>query len=116
MKELIRKILREGKDIERIMRNEKEIPKRVPAILEFINEKYGGGVRAESDTKSVYFGSDSYRGLCKEIKVYVEDEDLNPSEVKHELWDDIKNFFGIDMSLYGSCLDLTVFKKQWTKV
>lgn len=116
MRELIRKILREGEDLEKIKRNEASVPKIVPKIVAFIKEKYGRKVRVESHNKGVFFGSDDYRGLCKEIKIYVEDERLLPAEVKIELWNDIKNFFGINMSEYGSCLDLTVYKKIWSKV
>jgi hypothetical protein len=39
MRELIRKILREESNIERIKKNEKEIPSRVPTIVRFIKSK-----------------------------------------------------------------------------
>ena len=116
MREQIRKILKEETDLERIQKNEISVPRMVPRIVSFIKEKYGKKVRVESHNKGVYFGSDDYRGLCKEIKIFVEDERLLPAEVKIELWRDIKNFFGINMSEYGSCLDLTVYKKIWSKV
>lgn len=116
MRESIRKILREETDLERIKKNEISIPKMVPHIVKFIKEKYGKGVSVESHNKGVYFGSDDYRGLCKEIKVYVEDERLLAAEVKIQLWKDIDNFFGVNMSRYGSCLDLTVYKKSWEKI
>lgn len=116
MRNLIIKILRESEDLEKIQRNEIMIPKIVPKIVSFIKEKYGRRVRVESHNKGVYFGSDDYRGLCKEIRIFVEDESLLPAEVKIQLWGDIKNFFNIDMREYGSCLDLTVYKKIWSKI
>jgi hypothetical protein len=116
MKDLIRKILREGRDSERIQKNEVLVKRITPRIVRFIEEKFGNDVTVESHDKSVFFGSDDYRGLCKEIKVFVENEDLNATELKVQLWGDIKNFFGIDMTRYGSCLNLEVFKKKWEKV
>jgi hypothetical protein len=116
MKELIRKILREGEDLERIQKNEKETPKIVPRIVSYIKEKYGRGVKVKVGNKKIYFGSDAYQGSCKEINVYVEDESLNASEIKFQLWNDFKNFFGVDMREYGTCLFLTVYKKNWERI
>lgn len=116
MKDLIRKILKESKDLDRIKENEILVPKIVPFIIEFIKQKYGDSVRVQSYNKGTFFGSDNYRGLCKEIKIYVEDENLVPLEVKTQVWNDIKSFFNIDMSRYGACLDLTVYRKSWEKV
>lgn len=109
-------MLREGEDLERIKKNEVLIPKVVPHIIKFIKEKYGNRVTLKSHNKGVYFGSDDYRGFCKEIRVHVEDERLVAAEVKVQLWKDIKNFFNIDMSLYGSCLSLEVYRKSWEKI
>lgn len=116
MRELIRKILREESNIERIKKNEKEIPSRVPSIVRFIKTKYGKAVTVETHNKGVFFGSDYYKGLCKEIRVYVQDERLVAAEVKVDLWRDIKNFFDIDMTTYGSCLYLEVYRKKWEKI
>lgn len=116
MKELIKKILREGQDKERIMKNEKEVPIILPHIVAFIKEKYGKSVRVRTQTKKVFFGGDMYQGTCKEIEVYVENESLLAADVKYQLRKDIKNFFGIDLSNYGVCLDLSVYRKIWDKV
>ena len=116
MRDLIKKILREGSDLERIQRNEVSVPKILPRIVRFIKEKYGNRVRVETHNKGVFFGSDDYRGLCKEIKVYVEDERLVAADVKVQIWNDINSFFGIDMSRYGVCLYLEVFRKKWEKI
>lgn len=116
MKELIKKILREGQDKERIIKNEKEVPIILPHIVTFIKEKYGNSVKVKTKSKKVLFGSDMYRGTCKEIEVYVENESLLAADVKYQLRKDIKNFFGIDLSNYGVCLDLSVYKKIWEKV
>ena len=116
MKELIKKILREGQDKERIKKNEKEVPKILPHIVAFIKEKYGKSVRVKTQSNRVFFGSDMYQGNCSEIKVYIENESLVVGEVKYQLRNDIKNFFGIDLSKYGVCLDLSVYKKIWEKI
>ena len=116
MRELIKTILRENNNVEKIKRNEIEIPKKLPSIVKFIKSKYGNSVRVKTDSKSVYFGSDNYRGTCKEIKIFVEDERLVAAEVKVDLWRDINNFFDIDMTRYGSCLYLEVYRKKWEKI
>jgi len=48
--------------------------------------------------------------------LYLEDESLDPREVKSEVWDGLKNFFNIEMERYGSGMDLRVFKKKWEQV
>ena len=116
MRELIRKILQEGEDLDRIKRNEIEVPKTVPMIVKFIKEKYGKAVRVKVRDKGIHFGSDNYSATCKEINVYVEDETLTAAEVKVSIWNDIKNFFEIDLSSYGNCLGLQVYRKKWDKV
>ncbi len=116
MKELIRKILIEEKNLERIKKNEVDVPKMVPHIVKYIKGEYGKKLKVKSIKRGVFFGSDSYRGLCTEIVVFVEDESINAAELKYQLREIIKNYFGIDMSLYGSCLDITVFEKTWKKV
>jgi hypothetical protein len=116
MRELIKNILREGNNVDKIKTNEIEVPKKLPSIVRFIKSKYGNRVKVKTENKGVYFGSDDYQGICKEIKIYVEDENLLAAEVKSDLWKDIRNFFDINMSEYGSCLDLIVYKKTWNRV
>lgn len=116
MRELIKTILRENKNVEKIKRNEIEVPKKLPSIVKFIKSKYGNSVRVKTDSKGVYFGSDNYRGNCREIKIFVEDERLLPVEVKLDLLRDMKNFFDIETLEYGSCLEISVYKKIWSKV
>ena len=116
MKELIRKILREGKDLDRIKKNEIEVPKMVPLVVKYIKEEFGKRLRVRIEKKGVFFGSDLYKGNCTEIKVFVEDTSINAAELKYQLKNTIKNFFGMDMSLYGSCLDLKVYKKNWEEI
>lgn len=116
MREVIRKILKENQDLELIKSNEIKIPKLLPHIVDFIKEKYGKSVRVKTSNEKIFFGSDNYSGVGKVINVFVENEKLLPAEVKIRLWNDIRNFFGVDMSMYGSCLNLNVYKKIWSKV
>lgn len=112
----MRKILREGKDLERIKKNEIEVPRMIPSIVKFIKEKYGNGVKVKTENKGVHFGNDDYSASCKVIKIYVEDMSLTAAEVKHQIWNDINNFFGIDLARYGSCLSLVVYRKMWIEI
>lgn len=116
MRDLIKNILREQEDIERIKKNQVLISKLTPKIVEYIKGKYGKGVRVRVTNKDVFFASDNYSATCKEFKVYVEDESLVPAEVKYQLWKGINSNFGLNMSEYGSCIYFTVYKKMWYTV
>jgi hypothetical protein len=116
MRELIRKILKEGSDLEKIKKNFRYNSEVLPGILEWIKEGFKGGVKVEVKEKMTHFGSDSYTGPVIELNLYVENQNLNPRQVKNEVWDGLNNFFNIDCTRYGSCIDINVFEKMWTKV
>ena len=116
MRDLIKKILREGDDIEKIKSNQILISRLTPKIVEYIKGKYGKGVRVRVTEKEVFFASDDFSATCKEFKVYVEDERLVAADVKYQLWKGINANFGLNMSEYGSCIYFNVYKKKWESV
>jgi len=114
MRVLIRKILKE--QIELIRRNERYNSEVLPGIIEWINEKYGRRITVKTDTIGVRYANDDYSGKSVRLSLYLEDESLDPREVKSEIWNGLKNFFNIEMERYGSGMDLRVFKKKWEQV
>lgn len=115
MRDLIRKVIMESRK-EEWNQNEKNVSEIVPTIKKYIEKKYGGGVKVLSEDKLVYLGNDDYIAKCKVIKVYVYDTTLNASDVKLDIWNIIGDIFGIDMSRYGACLFLDVYKIKFEKV
>jgi len=114
MRVLIRKILKE--QIELIRRNERYNSEVLPGIIEWLNEKYGRRITVKTDTIGVRYANDDYSGKSVRLSLYLEDESLDPREVKSEIWNGLKNFFNIEMERYGSGMDLRVFKKKWEQV
>lgn len=114
MRVLIRKILKE--EIELIRRNERYNSEVLPGIIEWLKEKYGRRITVKTDTIGVRYANDDYSGKSVRLSLYLEDESLNPREVKSEVWDGLKTFFNIEMERYGSGIDLRVFMKKWEQV
>lgn len=105
-----------GTDIEKIQKNEKLVAKVVPMIVKYIKAKYGNDVRVKTTDIKTYHADDEYTAKCKLIEVFVLNEKLLAAEIKHKLYNEITSVFGIDMTKYGSCLDLKVYKVKWEKV
>jgi len=114
MRVLIRKISKE--QIELIRRNERYNSEVLPGIIEWLREKYGGRITVKPQIVGVHYGSDNYSGKSVRLSLFLEDESLNPREVKSEVWSGLKNFFNIEIERYGSGMDLRVFVKKWEQV
>lgn len=111
MRNIIRKILKE--ELENIKRNELYNREVLPAIFEFIKERYGNGITVKHRIAKTFYGNDDYSGDNIKLMLYVENESLDPKDVKSEVWDGLNNFFNIDVRKYGSGIDIEVFKKKW---
>ena len=141
MKELIRKILREGMQISDdapdwvkefhtlpregrialIKKNKKQIERLLPRIVEFFEQKFGDYIdRIEVGEKGVHYGSENYSTEKLLLKFYFNDVDDNIAETNHELMkkvrNDLKNFFNIDLEYYGVPLDLEFYIKTWERM
>lgn len=114
MRNIIRIILKE--ELENIQRNEQYNMEVLPAIVEFVKERYGNGVTLKHKIVKVFYGMDNYSGNSLRLMLYVEDESLNPREVKYGVWEGLNNFFNIDAAKYGSGIDIEVYKKKWERV
>jgi hypothetical protein len=137
MKELIRKILREGRQIpdwiqkfnalpkegriEFIENNKKRIEKLLPRIIEFFEEKFGNYIdRIEVEEKGVHYDSENYSTKNLLLKFYFNDVDDNVAETNYDLTkkvrNDLENFFNIDSEYYGVPLDLEFYIKTWKRM
>jgi len=141
MKELIRKILREGMQIsidapdwvekfhalptegriEFIENYKKRIEKLLPRIIEFFEEKFGGYIdRIEVEEKGAHYGSENHSTKKPVLKFYFNDVDDNVAETNYHLMkkvrNDLKNFFNIDLEYYGVPLELEFYIKTWERM
>ena len=141
MKELIRKILREGMQIsadapdwvekfhalptkgriEFIENYKIRIERILPIIIEFFERKFGDYLdKLEVGKKSTHYGSENYSTEKLLLKFYFNDVDDNVAETNYDLMikvrNDLKNFFNIDLEYYGVPLDLEFYIKTWQRM
>ena len=125
MRESIKKILREyesppeGTTEERIQEIEnrfEEIKKMMPTIIRLYKSKYRGDLeKIDVDIKNIHYGNENYTGKELVLKLYFSDN-LKKTTLRGEVWDYMKNFFGIDMTYYGVPIDVEVYVKNYIRV
>jgi len=140
MKELIRKILREGMQIsvdapdwvekfhalptegriEFIENYKKRIEKLLPRIVEFFEKKLGDNlvqlkVTNEEGTRGRYYGNESYSTNAILLQFFFHNRTPNVTTLKKEIINDLKSFFNIHWDYYGMPLDLDFYKAVYEK-
>ncbi len=140
MRELIRKILREGKHIsddapdwvkvfhtlsreERIAQietNRKHILRLLPKIVNFFESKLGDDLEKieiinDEEVRRRTYGNEMYSTNAVVIQFFFTHEAKTPARLKREIINDLKSYFNIDNSYYGTPLDLDFFKATWEK-
>lgn len=123
MRDSIRKILKEytgppkGNREERIaeiQRRFERINEMVPTFVTFFEKRYGDILdKLEVDSKKIHYGAEMFTGGEIVLKFYLNTEN---KKIRHEIWDDIKNYFGIDMTKYGVPLDIDVRIRKYERV
>jgi hypothetical protein len=142
MKELIRKILKEniivGPDtpdwvekfhnlpregrIEFIKQYKSHIESIIPRIVDYFESKFGDSlVKIEVKEKSSLYGNENFSIQRPNLKFYFDfndkENDRNWGAItKREIRKDLTSFFNIDISYYGTPLDIEVFQLNWTKI
>ncbi len=141
MRELIRKILREGKHIsddapdwvkvfhtlsreERIAQietNRKHILRLLPKIVNFFESKLGDDLEKieiinDEEVRRRTYGNEMYSTNAVLIQFFFNHETKTPARLKKEIINDLKSYFNIDNSYYGTPLDLDFFKASWEKI
>lgn len=107
---------REGR-IEQIEKNKIYIEKRLPKINEFFKIKFGDSLARIVVTQdhTRHYGNERHSTNGIVLKFYF---NLSTSEVgllKKQVYNDLRSFFDIDISYYGTPLDLEFYKKTWEK-
>jgi hypothetical protein len=140
MKELIRKILREGMQISDdapdwvkefhtlpregrialIKKNKKQIEKLLPRIVEFFEQKLGDDleqllVTNEEGIKKRYYGNENYSTNAIILQFFFHPRATNLTILKKEIINDLKSFFNIHIDYYGMPIDLDFYKAVYQK-
>jgi hypothetical protein len=140
VKEVIRKILRESMHIssdapdwvkefhtlpregriEMIEKNRKDILRLLPKIVIFFESKLGDNLEKiditnDEGVRRRTYGNENYSTNAVLIQFFFTHETKTPARLKKEIINDLKSFFNIDISYYGTPLDLDFFKSTWEK-
>jgi hypothetical protein len=140
MKDLIKKILRENMQISddapdwvkefhtlpregriaQIEKNKKHIVKLLPKIVNFFESKFGDNlvqlkVTNEEGVRGRHYGNENYSTNAIVLQFFFHNRTPNVTTLKKEILNDLRSFFNIDITYYGTPLDLDFFKATWEK-
>jgi uncharacterized damage-inducible protein DinB len=141
VKDVIRKILRENKHISddapdwvkvfhtlpregriaQIETNRKHILKSLPKIVNFFESKLGDDLEKieitnDEEVRRRTYGNEMYSTNAVLIQFFFNHETKTPARLKKEIINDLRSFFNIDNTYYGTPLDLDFFKATWEKL
>ena len=141
MKDLIKQILRENVHIsddapdwvekfhtlsreERIAQietNRKHILKLLPKIVNFFESKLGDNLEKieitnDEEVRRRHYGNENYSTNAILIEFFFSQKTKTPALLKREIIKDLRSFFNIDNSYYGTPLDLEFYKATWQKI
>ena len=110
---------REGR-IEMIEKNRKDILRLLPKIVIFFESKLGDNLEKieitnDEGVRRRTYGNENYSTNAVLIQFFFTHETKTPARLKKEIINDLKSFFNIDISYYGTPLDLDFFKATWEK-
>ena len=110
---------REGR-IEQIEKNKSNIEKLLPKINKFFKMKFGNNlvelkVTNEEDVKRRHYGNENYSTNAILLQFFFHNRTPNVTTLKKEIINDLRSFFNIDITYYGTPLDLDFFKSTWEK-
>jgi hypothetical protein len=140
MKDLIKKILRENMQISddapdwvkefhtlpregriaQIEKNKKHIVKLLPKIVNFFESKFGDNlvqlkITNEEGVRGRHYGNENYSTNAIVLQFFFHNRTPNVTTLKKEIINDLRSFFNIDITYYGTPLDLDFFKATWEK-
>jgi len=135
MRDLIKKVLRENKHISpdaphwvkdfhnqtkegriaQIEKNKKDAEKILPRIIEFFKDKFGDDLlKLKVGEQGAHYGNENYS--TKKIKLIFYFPESYSNLTKREIFNDLKSFFNIDISYYGTPLDIEVYRMKWEQL
>jgi hypothetical protein len=111
---------REGR-IAMIETNRKHILKSLPKIVNFFESKLGDDLEKieitnDEGVRRRTYGNEMYSTNAVVIQFFFTHETKTPARLKKEIINDLKSYFNIDNSYYGTPLDLDFFKASWEKI
>lgn len=137
MKDLIKKILKEDvsnispkaphwvhdfqkmskeERIAQIEKNKKDIEKIMPRIVSFFKDKFGDDLVELIKTKrKTYYGNESHSTDKIVLDFRFSDKTPNVNQLKREVYNNLNSFFNIDVTYYGTPLELDFHKATWQK-
>jgi hypothetical protein len=136
MKSLIRKILKESTNISpnaphwvsdfhkmsreekivQIEKNKKNIEKLLPTIKNLFVKKFGDDlVKLTVKEKNAHYGYEIYTTNKIVLSFYFSNEAPNVNSLRREVFNDLVSFFDIDVTYYGTPLDLEFYKAVWER-
>ena len=140
MKDLIKKILREGMQIsdnapdwvkefhtlpregriEIIKKNKRQIEKLLPKIVKFFESKLGDDlvelkISNEEGVRGRHYGHENYTTNSVLLQFFFHHKTQSVGTLKKEIISDLKSFFNLDHDYYGMPLDLEFFKATWER-
>jgi len=136
MKTLIRKVLRESIQIsddapdwvkefhtlskegriEMIEKNKKHVQKLLPRIVDFFEKKFGDDlVKLIVKERGAHYGNELYSTNKIVLQFRFSDKTPNVSQLKREVYNDLRSFFNIEVEYYGTPLDLEFLKAVWER-
>jgi hypothetical protein len=141
MKDLIKKILRENMHISddapdwvkefhtlpregriaQIETNRKNILRLLPKIVNFFESKLGDDLEKieitnDEEVRRRTYGNENYSTNAVLIEFFFSQKTKTPALLKREIIKDLRSFFNIDNSYYGTPLDLEFYKATWQKI
>ena len=106
---------KEGR-IDLIEKNKAHIQKLLPRIINFFEEKFGDDlVRIVVKKQKSYYGNESYSTDKIVLDFRFSDKTPNVTKLKNEVYNDLNSFFNIDVTYYGTPLELDFHKAVWQK-
>ena len=136
MKEVIRKILREGMQISddapewvkefhtlpregriaMIEKNKSHVEKLLPRIVHFFENKFGDDlVKLIVKERGAHYGNELYSTNKIVLQFRFSDKTPEVTKLKREVYNDLRSFFNIEVEYYGTPLDLDFYKATWEK-
>jgi len=111
---------REGR-IAQIETNRKNILRLLPKIVNFFESKLGDDLEKieitnDEEVRRRTYGNENYSTNAVLIEFFFSQKTKTPALLKREIIKDLRSFFNIDNSYYGTPLDLEFYKATWQKI
>ena len=137
MRDLIKKILREDSHISpdaphwveafqtmsrenriaQIDKNKRDIERILPRIVEFFKDKFGKHLlKFEIGEKGTHYGNENHTTKTINLIFYLSESTPDVRGAKREIFNDLNSFFNINLSYYGTPLEIEVYKMTWEKL